>query len=401
MMRNQYDLIIVGGGIGGCSLALTIAGEGVRVLVLETENRFRDRVRGEWLAPWGVSEAKRLGIYDTLLAAGAHELRYIVGGAGELRDLTETTTCHEPSLAFYHPAIQEAMVREAVAAGIDVQRGVKAQICPEHGSPQVRVSTGDNVNIYTAKMIVGADGRNALSRQAAGFAVQREPDHLEVAGVLFANLSAPEEMMQTWRASWEDADTGVFALLFPQGGKRVRAYISSPIASQFGLSGKSAISTFIELFQKAGAPAAYFAGAKPIGPLACYRGTHAWVAHPYKHGVALIGDAAATTDPTHGQGISLTLRDVRVLRDQLVSHNNWDEAGHAYATEHDHYHDIVHTYESWVKRLWYTIGPEATARRQKVLAAWEDDPSRTLDIVMSGPNEPLSEETRQRFFAEI
>ena len=29
-------------------------------MVLERELEFRDRVRGEWLAPWGVAEARRL-----------------------------------------------------------------------------------------------------------------------------------------------------------------------------------------------------------------------------------------------------------------------------------------------------------------------------------------------------
>lgn len=38
-----------------------------------------------------------------------------------------------------------------------------------------------------------------------------------------------------------------------------------------------------------------------------------WVDHPYHAGVVLIGDAAAASDPCFGCGLSLTLRDVRVL----------------------------------------------------------------------------------------
>jgi 2-polyprenyl-6-methoxyphenol hydroxylase-like FAD-dependent oxidoreductase len=40
--------------------------------------------------------------------------------------------------------------------------------------------------------------------------------------------------------------------------------------------------------------------------------------HPYRDGIALIGDAAAS-DPAYGQGMSLTLRDARVLREYLVT----------------------------------------------------------------------------------
>ena len=64
--------------------------------------------------------------------------------------------------------------------------------------------------------------------------------------------------------------------------------------------------------------------------------------HPYRDGVALLGDAAAASDPTHGQGLSLTLRDARVLRDHLLRSSDWDAAGNAYAVEHDGYTDRLH-----------------------------------------------------------
>ena len=56
MKSYDFDLITVGGGLGGSALAKNMAEIGVRVLVLEREHQFSDRVRGEWLAPWGVAE---------------------------------------------------------------------------------------------------------------------------------------------------------------------------------------------------------------------------------------------------------------------------------------------------------------------------------------------------------
>ena len=70
----QYDLIIVGGGIGGSALGAVMAKAGWSVLVLEKQAQYEDRVRGEWIAPWGVVETQRLGIYDTLMAAGGHHI---------------------------------------------------------------------------------------------------------------------------------------------------------------------------------------------------------------------------------------------------------------------------------------------------------------------------------------
>ena len=78
----DYDIITVGGGIGGSAIAKAMAESGRKVLVLERETKFRDRVRGEWMAPWGVAETKELGIHDTLIAAGGHHTPVIAGYAG-------------------------------------------------------------------------------------------------------------------------------------------------------------------------------------------------------------------------------------------------------------------------------------------------------------------------------
>lgn len=46
-MAANWDMITVGGGIAGASLARSLANAGKSVLVLEREKTFKDRVRGE------------------------------------------------------------------------------------------------------------------------------------------------------------------------------------------------------------------------------------------------------------------------------------------------------------------------------------------------------------------
>jgi hypothetical protein len=91
---------------------------------------------------------------------------------------------------------------------------------------------------------------------------------------------------------------------------------------------------------------------------------------------------------------------VRVLRDQLVRNDNWEEAGHAYAEEHDRYYGVLHTYEAWQTQMVTTTGPEADARRAKAIPLWQEDPTRNPDILHSGPDRPLDETARRRYFGD-
>ena len=128
-MNANYDLVIVGGGVGGAALAGSMASAGARVLVLEAESRFRDRVRGEAIMPWGVAEVKLLGLERTLIQAAANPLPFWDSYAGadrsSHRDLRRTTSVEEPALACYHPKLQESLLRWAEGCGAEVRRGVR------------------------------------------------------------------------------------------------------------------------------------------------------------------------------------------------------------------------------------------------------------------------------------
>lgn len=67
-----------------------------------------------------------------------------------------------------------------------------------------------------------------------------------------------------------------------------------------------------------------FAAATPAGPFGAFPMTHTWMHEPFVPGVVLAGDAAGWSDPTNGQGLSVAMRDVRVLSEILASHRTWD-----------------------------------------------------------------------------
>lgn len=138
----HYDVITVGGGLAGATLAKNLAQRGYRVLVLERETAFRDRVRGEQMHPWGVSEARALGIYDTLVSTG-NQTRWWRTYQGatlvEDRDLAATTPHGVGSFNCHHPAMQEAVLQLAVESGAEVRRGVKVEAVVPGDPPSVRV----------------------------------------------------------------------------------------------------------------------------------------------------------------------------------------------------------------------------------------------------------------------
>jgi choline dehydrogenase-like flavoprotein len=90
MSAGRYDIVTVGGGIGASALARAMAERGAKVLVLEQERQFRDRVRGEYVCPWGVAEAKKLGIFELLRSSCGTDLPLADMGFGP-RNLIETT----------------------------------------------------------------------------------------------------------------------------------------------------------------------------------------------------------------------------------------------------------------------------------------------------------------------
>jgi menaquinone-9 beta-reductase len=301
MPEHDYDIITVGGGLGGSALAKAMAEHSKRVLVLEREREFKDRVRGEWIAPWGVAEAKELGLFDLLLRQCAVTVEGWDTYLGEFhvghRDFASSTPQALPSMTFYHPEMQESLFRAASDAGADLRRGATVRAIRPGAPSVVSFESEGRTTEASARIVVGADGRTSLMRTAGQFEVRRDPPHLLLGGVMLEGISIASPLTTRFVMNPE---AGLGALLTPVGRGRCRAYLVLRADTHERLQGSGGIGKFIELSLAAGAKPEWYAGARAIGPLASFDGADNWVDHPYRDGVALIGDAAAASDPTHG-----------------------------------------------------------------------------------------------------
>ena len=396
-----FDVITVGGGFGATCLAWALSKEGLRVLVLEREKQFRDRVRGEGILPWGVNEARDLGIYDLLANSGGIPIRTWTSHSWAKRpprDLVQTTPRGSHCLNFFHPDMQEVLWQAAGEAGATMRRGASVKGVEAGSPPKLTVEyEGGKRETISARLIVGADGRASRVATWLGFETLRDPERLAIAGVLLEGTNVPEHSEHIFRNS----NAGEGALLFPLGPDRTRTYfIYRKTGERRGLSGTSQVPHFIRSCIDLGIEGDWLGEARSAGPLAEFEGADYWNPSPYRDGVALIGAAAASNDPSWGNGLSVTLRDVRTLKDCLLTNGDWDDAGHAYAKAHDRDFGVINRVTRWLTELLYEVGPVAEARREKAFALMNQDRSRNPDYIALGPDSASDERARRRMFGE-
>jgi 2-polyprenyl-6-methoxyphenol hydroxylase-like FAD-dependent oxidoreductase len=394
------DVVIVGGGIGGSALATVLAKSGKKVLVLEREAKFKDRVRGENILPWGVARARRIGVLDDLVAAGGHPATffniYAMGMQTEHRPTPQTTPSGERMLNMYHPDLQETLLASAVKAGAEVKRGANVQdVLQQDGKWTVTFAEDGRTHSVTPRIVVGCDGRFSQMRKWGGFTVNRDPENLRVAGALVQGTKVPEDCANLCLGP------GIGSFVAPLGNGRARMYfVYIGAMGDRKLSGKDKVGEFVEALRSSLAPAEWFDGIEIIGPLAEFEGNDHWVTSPSKPGLALIGDAAAATDPSWGCGLSKTLVDVETLSTCLTETDDWTAALERYAAAHDDYYKKLHNILSWMTELVWTGGPAADERRARVFPRMHEDPTGFPDSIGQGPFGPSDERARRLILGE-
>jgi len=338
-VRHDYDVVIVGAGVAGGAQATRMALHGLTVLVLERTRVHVDRIRGEWLAPWGVREATELGLLNTLLQTGGHfvsrRIRYEGGipiekARAAALEVTALVPDVPDVMMLGHPRMCATLDKAAQDAGATLLRGFES-VSVEQGLPPTISYVHENERyIIRPRLVVGADGRGSSVARQIGGKVQTEPVHHLIAGLLIDGIHAWPEDEQSM-----GVHEGAYLLIFPQGQGRVRLYMCYALEDRARFAGPEAANNFLQAFRVPSLPFSdAIAGGQVAGPCQGYPNADTWVDEPVAPGVVLIGDAAGHNDPTIGQGLSITMRDVRLVADALSTTDDWHDGLFAsYAAE--------------------------------------------------------------------
>lgn len=400
-MSSYYDLVVIGGGVAGSSLARCMAKAGASVLVLETESEFRDRAFGEVLCPWGVVEAQSLGLLDVFHEAGALEVgwcnQYLGSQQVARRDFRATTPGNTPLMTFHSPRLRTCLLNAAQAAGAVVHRGVIASSVLPGRHPQVEYQLSDvREEEVNTRLVVVADGRESRFRRLPGMVLREEEHTLCVAGVLLDSVPLPQDTFHMFM----NPALGEMILWAPEGESRVRAHLCYWGETRPRFQGEADLDRLLHALEWTGLAKQYLAHATIASPLVTMDGADVWIDQPCANGVVLLGDAAASSDPSWGQGLSLAFRGVRILRDALLTSARWDQAGQQYAREQASFYGNTRTVAGWFRELFLRQGASADAVRARELPLIADDPMRVPDVLFSGPDIPISADAQARFFGD-
>jgi ubiquinone biosynthesis UbiH/UbiF/VisC/COQ6 family hydroxylase len=315
----DFDIVIVGGGLAGLSLAAALRRSTLSVALVEGRTpAFPEALDSRIYAitPTNAAFLDELGVWGHLDATHMEAVRImeIHGDAGGRLDFT-AYGCGVSELAW----ILESSLMQRELWETVKRQGNLSLFCPARPQaltivPDAALLSLEDGRSLSARLIVAADGAESWTRSASGMTVRFDP--YDQQGVV-ANF-ATELPHRGTAFQWFRTD-GVLAWL-PLPGNRISMVWSAPedhgrkllaldpaeLAARVAEAGNHLLGALELITPPAGFPLRLMRAPNTVAPR-----------------LALIGDAAHTIHPLSGHGINLGFQDARVLAGVLC-----DKPGH-------------------------------------------------------------------------
>ena len=316
---NQYDVVIVGGGMVGASLVCALSGRGLRIATVEA------------VQPVVRSEAG----YDDRAIALAYGTKRIFSGLGLWEQLApEATPIHSihvsdrghfgmarmdradeglPAIGYVVPARAIGQVLDAALARIDdVDNWCPATVTAvqrtDDGVELALAGDGIPASVST-RLVVAADGADSLIREQFGIG-HIERDYGQTAIVTNITPQLPHNNIAYERFT----ATGPLALL-PMSGERCAVVWTVASEQVEAIMALDETDFLARLQQRFGYRLGRLekAGRRQAWPLRLVQARES-----VRERLALVGNAVHTLHPVAGQGFNLGARDIAVLAEVLV-----------------------------------------------------------------------------------
>lgn len=306
----ETDVLIVGAGPTGLTLAIELARRSIAFRLVETAKTPSAGSRGKGIQPRSLEVFHDLGIIERILNTGTPypKVRVHLGplslGLGPLGGRHQATeTIPYPNLWLVPQNRTEAILRERLAElGGQVEFGTAFEsLEQDQRRVTARLSSGEPVSV-TAKYLVGCDGGHSTVRKAVGLTLSGEALSDKLYGI--ADVEIPDLDHAVWHI-WPLVKGGPIALCpLPEESL---FQMTSPRAPLKNLEEAEVVSKVCKC--------------KVLRTRwsSSYRPASRMVDHYRAGRVFLAGDAAHLRPPTGGQGLNTGIQDAYNLGWKLAS----------------------------------------------------------------------------------
>jgi 2-polyprenyl-6-methoxyphenol hydroxylase-like FAD-dependent oxidoreductase len=319
---QDYDAVVVGASLAGCSTAMLLARRGARVALVERSpdpEAFK-RVCGHFIQSSAVPALERLGLLDEMEAAGAARSRirlWTRWGRVEIRD-----SLLPPAVNIRREVLDPMLRRRAAETpGVELMAGWTATAILTDDGRATGIEVTDRSRARTtlrAWLVVGADGRDSHVARLAGVK-QRSHPHGRFSYAAYYQGPPPA-----------GAPDGTIWMLDPQWAA------AFPTDGGLTLYGCMPTKDRLPEFRRdlEGAFTSYMADLPDPPPILASRRVGRILGKiempnvdrdPGRHGVALVGDAALATDPLWGVGCGWAFESAEWLADSIAAALAGDE----------------------------------------------------------------------------
>ncbi len=328
-MKKDFDIIIIGGGLVGLTLALACSQAGFEIAVIDI-SKPSDQLASEYdgrasaIATASFRMMRALGVADKLTRGDdshAGPINKILVSDGE------AGYAPSPLSLFFDSAqiakqnngeplgymVENRRMRHALHQCAVLEKSISwfaptrvKEITPKQAHMNISLDNGDELK---AKLAIGADGRNSFARKAMNIEVDYWPCHQKA-----IVTTVGHELDHEGIAHELFLPSGPFAIL-PLTGKRSSiVWTETPKAADAAmqLSDEQFASELARRFGD------FLGEVKVVAPRWCYPLSFQHAKTYIAERFVLVGDAAHAIHPIAGQGFNMGLRDVAALAEILV-----------------------------------------------------------------------------------